>query len=172
MELRGLELHADSALTGENVELPERTCDQLEFAKGQRREADEPGAPAGPHSQREQTLGPTVRDAVGGAHTTGRKSGLPRCCYLTTPAYDSKRVVLIASKGGDDRNPDWYRNLQARPEAFLVLNGQRHAVHARTASAEEKAELWPKIVASYKGYAGYQQRTDRDIPVVICELQN
>jgi deazaflavin-dependent oxidoreductase (nitroreductase family) len=105
-------------------------------------------------------------------HTTGRKSGLPRCCYLTTPVYDSKRVVLIASKGGDDRNPDWYRNLQARPEAFLVLNGQRHAVHARTASAEEKAELWPKIVASYKGYAGYQQRTDRDIPVVICELQN
>ena len=86
--------------------------------------------------------------------------------------HDSKRVVLIASKGGDDRNPDWYRNLQARPEAFLVINGQRHAVHARTASAEEKAELWPKIVASYKGYAGYQQKTDRDIPVVICELQN
>ena len=104
-------------------------------------------------------------------HTTGRKSGLPRSCYLTTPVYD-KRVVLIASKGGDDRDPDWYRNLQARPDAFLVINGQRHAVHARTAGAAEKAELWPKIVASYKGYADYQQRTDRDIPVVICELQN
>ena len=52
------------------------------------------------------------------------------------------------------------------------MNGQRHAVRARTASAEEKAELWPKIVASYKGYAGYQQRTDRDIPVVICELRS
>jgi deazaflavin-dependent oxidoreductase (nitroreductase family) len=49
-------------------------------------------------------------------HTKGRKSGLPRSCYLTTPVYDSKRVVvLIASKGGDDRNPDWYRNLQAAP---------------------------------------------------------
>jgi deazaflavin-dependent oxidoreductase (nitroreductase family) len=105
-------------------------------------------------------------------HTTGRKSGLPRSCYLTTPVYDSERVVLIASKGGDDRNPDWYRNLQAHPDAFLVINGQRHEVHARTASAEEKDELWPKIVASYKGYAGYQQRTDRDIPVVICEVQN
>ncbi len=105
-------------------------------------------------------------------HTTGRKSGLPRSCYLTTPVHDSKRVVLIASKGGDDRNPDWYRNLQAHPDAFLVINGERHAVHARTASAAEKAELWPKIVASYKGYADYQQRTHRDIPVVICELQN
>jgi deazaflavin-dependent oxidoreductase (nitroreductase family) len=81
--------------------------------------------------------------------TTGRKSGLPRSCYLTTPVHDSERVVLIASKGGDDRHPDWYRNLQARPDTFLVINGQRHAVHARTASAEEKAELWPKIVASY-----------------------
>lgn len=104
-------------------------------------------------------------------HTTGRKSGLPRSCYLTAPLHDSERVVLIASKGGDDRNPDWYRNLQANPDASVVIDGQRHAVHARTASAEEKAELWPKIVASYKGYAGYQKRTDRDIPVVICELQ-
>jgi deazaflavin-dependent oxidoreductase (nitroreductase family) len=105
-------------------------------------------------------------------HTTGRKSGLPRSCYLTTPIHDSDRVVLIASKGGDDRNPDWYRNLQAHPDAALVIEGQRHAVRARTADAQEKAELWPKIVAAYKGYAGYQQRTDRDIPVVICELQN
>ena len=55
-------------------------------------------------------------------HTTGRKSGLPRSCYLTSPIYDSNRVVLIASKGGDDRNPDWYRNLQAHPDASLVID--------------------------------------------------
>ena len=104
-------------------------------------------------------------------HTTGRKSGLPRSCYLTAPVHDAHRVVLVASKGGDDRNPDWYRNLQSHPDAELVIHGERHKIHARTADAPEKAELWPKIVAAYKGYAGYQERTDREIPVVICELQ-
>jgi deazaflavin-dependent oxidoreductase (nitroreductase family) len=104
-------------------------------------------------------------------HTTGRKSGLPRSCYLTAPVHDARRVVLVASKGGDDRHPDWYRNLQSHPDAELVIHGERHKIHARTANTAEKAELWPKIVAAYKGYAGYQQRTDRDIPVVICELQ-
>ncbi len=104
-------------------------------------------------------------------HTTGRKSGLPRSCYLTAPVHDERRVVLVASKGGDDRNPDWYQNLQAHPDAEIVIHGERRTIHARTADAAEKADLWPKIVAAYKGYAGYQRRTTRDIPVVICELQ-
>ena len=104
-------------------------------------------------------------------HTTGRKSGLPRSCYLSAPIHDDRRVVLVASKGGDDRNPDWYQNLQAYPDAEIVIDGERQRIRARTADAAEKAELWPKIVAAYKGYAGYQRRTTRDIPVVICELQ-
>ena len=104
-------------------------------------------------------------------HTTGRKSGLTRSCYLTAPIHDDHRVVLIASKGGDDRNPDWYQNLQAHPDAEIVIDGERRKIHARTADTAEKAELWPKVVAAYKGYAGYQRRTTRDIPVVICELQ-
>jgi len=103
-------------------------------------------------------------------HTTGRKSGLPRSCFLTAPIHDDHRVILVASKGGDDRNPEWYQNLQAHPDAEIVIDGERHRIHARTADANEKADLWPKIVAAYKGYAGYQRRTTRDIPVVICEL--
>jgi deazaflavin-dependent oxidoreductase (nitroreductase family) len=105
-------------------------------------------------------------------HTVGRKSGLPRSCYLTSPVHDSTRVVLVASKGGDDRNPDWYRNLEANPDAELVIYGKRRKIHAHTATAEEKAVLWPQIVAEYKGYAGYQKQTSRDIPVVICDLVN
>lgn len=104
-------------------------------------------------------------------HTIGRKSGLPRSCLLTSPVHDANRVVLVASKGGDDRNPDWYRNLMANPDTELVIHGQRRAIHARAASPDEKALLWPRIVAAYRGYADYQQRTTRDIPVVICELQ-
>ena len=102
-------------------------------------------------------------------HTVGRKSGQPRTTMLTAPVVDGDRVVLVASKGGDVRAPDWYRNLVAQPEIELTMAGQRRPMRARTASAEEKAALWPRVVAAYKGYAGYQRRTRRDIPLVICE---
>jgi deazaflavin-dependent oxidoreductase (nitroreductase family) len=101
--------------------------------------------------------------------TVGRKSGLPRTTMLTAPIIDGDRVVLVASKGGDDRDPDWYRNLMAHPEAELTMAGQHRLIRARRASADEKAELWPRVVAGYRGYAGYQRRTERDIPLVICE---
>ena len=103
--------------------------------------------------------------------TRGARTGRERVTPLNF-SRDGERYIVMASKGGSASHPDWYRNLQAHPDAFLVMDGQRHAVHARTAGAEEKAELWPKIVGTYKGYAGYQERTDRDIPVVICELQD
>jgi deazaflavin-dependent oxidoreductase (nitroreductase family) len=61
---------------------------------------------------------------------------------LTAPVIDGDRVVLVASKGGDDRNPDWYRNLVAHPEIELTIAGRRRPMRARQASAKEKAELW------------------------------
>ena len=101
--------------------------------------------------------------------TIGRKSGQTRSTMLTSPVHDDTRVVLVASKGGDDRDPQWYRNLSANPDVELVIDGSTRKMRARTASPDEKAALWPDIVAIYKGYASYQERADRDIPVVICE---
>ncbi|MFV0458535.1 MAG: nitroreductase/quinone reductase family protein [Actinomycetales bacterium] len=102
-------------------------------------------------------------------HTIGRTSGKRRSTMLTAPVIDGNTVVLVASKGGDDRDPDWYRNLLANPDVELTLDGVTRPMLARPASAEQKGELWPRIVAAYRGYAGYQRRTSRDIPVVICE---
>jgi deazaflavin-dependent oxidoreductase (nitroreductase family) len=105
-------------------------------------------------------------------HTIGRRTGLPRSCYLTTPVHDANRVVLVAAKGGDDRDPDWYHNLQACPDAELVIDGARRKIHARTANGAERAQLWYRIVTTYPGYDDLQRRTSRVIPVVICEFQD
>jgi deazaflavin-dependent oxidoreductase (nitroreductase family) len=101
--------------------------------------------------------------------TIGRKTGQSRRTTLTTPVHDEQRVVLVASKGGDDRDPQWYGNLTANPEVEIVIDGQVRPFRARTASVDEKAELWPQILAAYPGYAGYQAKAARDIPVIICE---
>jgi len=101
--------------------------------------------------------------------TVGRKSGQTRVTVLTSPVHDSDRVLLVASKWGDDRNPQWYGNLTANPDVEIVIEGQRRQLRARTATEEERQELWPQILQAYKGYAGYQEKTDREIPVVICE---
>lgn len=101
--------------------------------------------------------------------TIGRKSGQARTTMLTSPIHDDTRVVLVASKGGDDRDPQWYRNLSANPDVEILIDGATRKMRARTASPEEKAALWPDIVAAYKYYDSYQKRAARDIPVVICE---
>jgi deazaflavin-dependent oxidoreductase (nitroreductase family) len=101
-------------------------------------------------------------------HTTGRHSGIRRTTMLTSPVHDDERVVLVASKGGDDRDPDWYRNLVADPNVEITIEGTTAEMRARTATDDEKAELWPDIVKAYKRYASYETRSTRNIPVVIC----
>ena len=98
----------------------------------------------------------------------GAKSGIRR----TTPlAYveDGDNVVLVASKGGHPRNPAWLHNLRANPDTTVQIGSERRAVHARVAGPDERARLWPKAVAAYAGYRGYQERTQRQIPLVILE---
>ena len=108
-------------------------------------------------------IGPTN---MGLLTTTGRRSGQPRTTPLNcTP--DGDRYLLVASYGGDDRDPQWFKNLQTNPEATLQIGAETLAVRATVATPQEKTELWPKVVAAYKGYEGYQRKTERDIPVVI-----
>ena len=69
--------------------------------------------------------------------------------------------------GGDDNHPAWFLNLRANPRVKVTGNGETQPMTARVATEEEKAELWPQVTAAYPGYAGYQDKTDRDIPLVI-----
>lgn len=102
-------------------------------------------------------------------HTVGRSSGKRRSTMLASPVHGGGRYVLVASKGGDDRHPQWYLNLVANPEVELTVRGKTVRLLTHTATPEEKAALWPEIVAANPGYAGYQKKTSRDIPVVVCE---
>jgi deazaflavin-dependent oxidoreductase (nitroreductase family) len=99
--------------------------------------------------------------------TTGRKSGKPRTTMLTSPVQDGDTWVLVASYGGDDRNPQWFLNLSDNPDVELRTGGEPRLMRARVASKTEKERLWPRVIEAYKGYAGYQRRTERDIPLVL-----
>jgi len=97
--------------------------------------------------------------------TTGRKTGQPRPTPLTAIEADGHTYV-VASKGGDDRHPAWYLNLVAHPEVVVNRDGRTTPMLARVLSPEERAAVWPVVTRTYQGYAGYQERTDREIPVV------
>jgi deazaflavin-dependent oxidoreductase (nitroreductase family) len=88
---------------------------------------------------------------------------------LTAPVVDGERLILVASKGGDVRDPDWYQNIVAHPDVELIVNGMRRSMRARAANAEEKDDLWPRVIAAYKPYGTYRRRSSREIPLVICE---
>ena len=100
--------------------------------------------------------------------TTGRKSGQSRTAPLLYLA-DGERVVLVASKGGMSKHPVWYLNLVANPRCTVEIGREKRAMRAHTASAEEKAALWPRLIAMYPDYDDYQSRTDREIPVVVLD---
>jgi deazaflavin-dependent oxidoreductase (nitroreductase family) len=98
----------------------------------------------------------------------GAKSGKRRTAPL---AYvtDGDAYVIIASKGGHPRNPAWFHNLRAHPDTTIQVGNRRLRVHARVATPEERERLWPKAVEAHAGYADYQRRTERTIPLVFLE---
>lgn len=100
--------------------------------------------------------------------TIGRKTGKPR----TTPLFylaDEDRIIVVASNGGAVTDPLWSRNLQANAHAQVQVGRQKMEMMARIATSEERARLWPRLVAMYSGYADYQARAPREIPVVILQ---
>ena len=102
-------------------------------------------------------------------HTVGRKSGKPYANLLTSPVHDDDRIIVVASKGGHEDHPDWYKNAVATPEVTVTVDGATIPMLARSAGPDERAELWPRVVKAYKGYAGYQRNTSREIPLLILE---
>jgi deazaflavin-dependent oxidoreductase (nitroreductase family) len=101
--------------------------------------------------------------------TTGRRSGEPRTMPLIYAPYGDDAYAVVASKGGYDAHPAWYLNLSENPEVEVQVREDVFRARARTATAEEKQEIWRTMVAEWPAYDEYQERTDREIPVVILE---
>ncbi|TDC62717.1 nitroreductase family deazaflavin-dependent oxidoreductase [Actinomadura sp. GC306] len=100
--------------------------------------------------------------------TTGRRTGKER----TTPLIyqpEGDAYLVVASKGGADDHPLWYANLQANPEVKVQVKGDKFTARARTATPDEKPALWRKMAAVWPAYDEYQEKTTRDIPVVVLE---
>jgi deazaflavin-dependent oxidoreductase (nitroreductase family) len=100
-------------------------------------------------------------------HTVGRRSGRARQTPLLYIPVGDGRLALVASNGGDDRTPAWCLNLMTHPEVEADVGRERRSFTADVAGATERAELWPRVTASYPGYAKYQTLTDRVIPIVL-----
>lgn len=102
--------------------------------------------------------------------TTGRRSGSPRSVMLTAPARLGDSLVVVASRGGDDHHPSWFLNLRDEPKVQVSVKGAPAVpMIARVATEQERGRLWPDIAGRHTNYAGYQDRTEREIPLVVLE---
>jgi len=98
----------------------------------------------------------------------GAKSGKKRTSPLAH-IRDGENYVLVGSKGGYPQNPAWFHNLKANPETTVQVKHGKIPVRARVATPEERERLWPKVIETFDNYRVYQERTERQIPVVILE---
>ncbi len=100
--------------------------------------------------------------------TIGAKSNQPRTSPVVY-SVDGDRLIILASKGGAPTNPDWYYNLLAHPTVTVEMNTERFQARATVAQGEERERLFAQHAAQMPGFAEYQQKTTRQIPVVILE---
>jgi deazaflavin-dependent oxidoreductase (nitroreductase family) len=98
--------------------------------------------------------------------SVGAKTGTKRTHALVY-LEDGDDYVVIASKAGWPTHPGWYHNLRANPDTSVQVGSKRLPVHAHVATPDERKRLWPRVVDAWRGYATYQKRTDREIPLVI-----
>ena len=100
--------------------------------------------------------------------TRGRKSGKLRRTALIY-GRDGDTHVVVASKGGAPEHPEWYLNLAVNPDVQVQVGAAKFTARARTATAEEKPALWRLMTSIWPEYDRYQERTKREIPVVVLE---
>ena len=101
--------------------------------------------------------------------TKGRKTGEPRTTPLISENADDGKYVIVASKGGAPEHPGWYRNLSKDPQVELQVKDEVFPARARTAEGEERERLWKLAAQQWPDYDSYQEKTDREIPVVVLE---
>jgi deazaflavin-dependent oxidoreductase (nitroreductase family) len=100
--------------------------------------------------------------------TTGRKTGTQHRTALIYRA-DGDNFVIVASKGGAPKHPAWYLNLQANPDVRVQVKEDEFAGRTRLAEGAERERLWKLMTEVWPDYDNYQQKTDREIPVVVIE---
>lgn len=119
------------------------------------------------------SFGKLMNTAMGGypicvVAMIGKKTGKKREIPLIHVPYGGKKV-LVGSQAGMDKNPAWVYSLRANPSISITADGRKKKYIARQVSDEEKRELWPHMISVYPAYDEYQARTDRNIPVFLCE---
>jgi deazaflavin-dependent oxidoreductase (nitroreductase family) len=102
-------------------------------------------------------------------HTSGARTGRERVNPVMYQALDEGRVAVFASRAGAPRHPDWYHNLAANPDVTAEIGAETRRYRARTATPDEREPIWSKQKQDYSGFANYEAKTDRQIPVVILE---
>ena len=101
--------------------------------------------------------------------TTGRRTGKRRATMLSSPLQHGDAYLIVASRGGDDRHPAWYLNLLEEPDVEVTTQHGTQRMRARVVKSEERAALWPQVTKDHPNYAGYQRKTDREIPLIWLE---